>query len=896
MKSMNLPLCIVLCYASLLVPVGLFAKEHKGGDEKNTKLKTEYFKKGTLHLVNSSHQDIGWENAPDVCARNRAEKIMLPLLQRMAENEQYCFSVESALYLQEFLDLYPEKQEEVARYTREGRLDWGATYTQPYVGFYEGEALIRQTYLGRKWLKKRFPGCDFKSAWNVDVPGMTMQFPQILKKSGIPYYQISRFKKGFYDWKSPDGSSVIVVSTGQYSDYSGRILGAETESARTDTLIGLLNFWGDYHKRRNISPECLALLSQDCSTPVNYDVYIKDWNEKVKHTEYKNFPVLKYSTATSFMDALVANKKAAFDPVEGERPNVWLYIHGPTHHKAVAASREACRSLTAAEKFSTFEAWLDNSYANYPEARLQDAWKNAIYADHGWGGNQGVITDRLFRQKFEKARDTANDVAQEAMQRITRKINYNTNHLYAATVFNPLSWERTDPVIFSLDVEGRMHNRLKVVDEQGQDVPFQLTQNPKESVSCDEVLTFCFVAEKIPSLGYKTYYIVETEQVQTVSSTPDLPDYENQFYRMRLGNGGIQSLFDKELKSEVFETKRFKGGELFTMRSVGTGAGEFSEIQQPSLEDFDKLSNYQTPWTCVESGAVRDIFQTAVRFSDTQATIRISMYKTLKRIDYEIDLNGYVGKNWREYRLAFPMKQKQSKIAYECPMGVMEVGKGEMQGNAGDETIRPAYNVPSKSIHPREVQDWFSASDGEQTLTVGSDVAVFDWLDPTDSTNLSPILQPVLLSSRKSCHGLGNYYLQAGTHHYRFSLYSHAGDWKNGYQAGAQSNQFLGIVVTSRDSMGKGELAPALSFASVEGTDVIVSAVKKCEDDESVIVRCYNIGEKDVTPHFQFFRDIQHVEHTNLIEEEGRIIKSATTGFQFPLGHQSIETFKIHTK
>ena len=53
---------------------------------------------------------------------------------------------------------------------------------------------------------------------------------------------------------------------------------------------------------------------------------------------------------------------------------------------------------------------------------------------------------------------------------------------------------------------------------------------------------------------------------------------------------------------------------MFTVKSEGTGAGEFSDVQQPTLEGFDKLSNYSCAWNCVESGDVRDIFQTGAQF------------------------------------------------------------------------------------------------------------------------------------------------------------------------------------------------------------------------------------------------------------------------------------------
>jgi alpha-mannosidase len=235
---------------------------------------------------------------------------------------------------------------------------------------------------------------------------------------------------------------------------------------------------------------------------------------------------------------------------------------------------------------------------------------------------------------------------------------------------------------------------------------------------------------------------------------------------------------------------------------------------------------------------------------------------------------------------------KQAKVAYEVPMGVVEVGKDEIAGAAGYSKDTQIYDTPCKEVHPREVQDWFSASDGKNGLTISSDVAVFDWIDPTDNPENYPVLQPVLLASRKSCHGWGNYYLQPGDHSYSFSLYTHKGDWKNGRQSGTQSKQPLRVVV-SDPLKHSGSLPEQYSFASVTGKGVIVSTIKKCDDDDNVVLRCYDIEGKDTEAVFNFTFPVRSVSHTNIIEEEPSAMKSSGQGFSYKIGHHAIETFKL---
>jgi alpha-mannosidase len=156
------------------------------------------------------------------------------------------------------------------------------------------------------------------------------------------------------------------------------------------------------------------------------------------------------------------------------------------------------------------------------------------------------------------------------------------------------------------------------------------------------------------------------------------------------------------------------------------------------------------------------------------------------------------------------------------------------------------------------------------------------------------ILQPLLLASRKSCHDKGNYYLQPGNHSYRFSIYTHTGNWHNGYQCGTQSRQSLKAVVSNIDKQ-QGFLPEQQSFATLTGKGAVVSTIKKCEDDNSLVLRYYNIAGNNAEVTFELFKKIESVNHTNMIEEEPVPIKFSENNFSHKLGHHAIETFKIRT-
>ena len=113
-------------------------------------------------------------DTPDACRQFRINNCIVPALAMMDRDTNYCFSMECMLHLMEFIEAHPERREEIVKLTREGRLEWGATYNQPYESWLSGEDLVRQAYYGRRWLRKNLPGCDARVAFSLDVPGRAL--------------------------------------------------------------------------------------------------------------------------------------------------------------------------------------------------------------------------------------------------------------------------------------------------------------------------------------------------------------------------------------------------------------------------------------------------------------------------------------------------------------------------------------------------------------------------------------------------------------------------------------------------------------------------------------------------------------------------------------------------
>lgn len=827
-----------------------------------------------IHIIQSSHEDIAWMDSPQQCIENRDRHIVTPVLDRMKDDKDFKYNFEDTLILMEYLDRHPERKEEIHQFTLEGRLDWGALYNQPYEDVLTGEQLIREVYFGRKWFKKTFPGCDARVAWNVDVPGRPLQAQQILAKSGIQYLMISRHEEGMYQWYSPDGSSVLAYSPGHYGDHLRWFRGDTAEDAETiaDIIRKKDRLYKNFHETQSPQAPHPVLISSDAMGAADYTPLIKSWNElPAEISAGKLVPSNSFLFFEDYMDNQPQPKK-----ITGTRPNIWLYIMGPSHYQAVTAKRAAGRLLPAAETFSVVDGLLSGTLSDYPAAELDTAWRASIYPDHGWGGNKGHITDRVFQESLEKARDMAETILDKSLTVIAGRIQHEKKN--PVTVFNDLSWKRTGPVTIEL-----ADAAICIIDGAGAAVPHQIKPvNPGSGR-----IAVTFIAEDVPSLGYKTYYVEKGDPTLGRAQTAQKETHENEFYKITLGQGGLRGIYDKQLQREILQTKKYLGAEVFFGESVGNGAGEFADIQQPSMREFEKVSQHTPAFTDFRSGPVFTSFRLEQNLGHAVIQQEFVVYNTIKRIDCHVSIIDWDGTKNREFRMAIPVDMKQGKVTYEVPMGVVTVGEDEIEGAAGWR-----HTTPCALVHPREVQNFISVNDDDFGVTMSSCVSVFDWIDPTAPMASYPVLQPILLASRRSCHWVGNWYLQPGDHHYSFSILSHKSGWENGRKFGIEANYPFHTIIGA-PKHANANLPLEKSFASVSQDNVMISTIKKCEDDNSIIARLYDIEGKDSNVELTTFFDIKRAEHTNMIEEEGQTIPASGKTLKTKIGHHAIETFKL---
>ena len=838
-----------------------------------------YFQKGEIHLLQGSHQDIAWMDTPDYCRRERIEDIIIPALEMMKTDPDFTFEMEQTLNLMEFLEAYPDRKDEVIMRYKEGRFLWGATYNQPYEGLSSGEQLVRQTYFGRKWIRENLPGCDDFTASNMDVPGRALQMPQILKKSGIKRLFISRQAEGLYDWTSPDGTSVLTYSLGHYG-FEQSVLhffdrGVINAFNKVHERLGL---WNDYYATHHLSPCYAVLMSSDAAKPDSYSELINAWNDIASKSEIP-LPVMKYSTTDTYLGSVV-NGKSDVPDIYGERPDLWLYIHGPAHYDQTLDKREASVLLPAAEFYSAI-AYLNGG--RYPKAGLDRAWMASIYPDHGLGGKNGEITDAIFADSLAVGKNVGKAILRDALEEITSKVNGDKGDI---VVYNDLAWDRTS--MTEVLVKGNSQYVVKDCDNK---------VVPSETVVRGDSTFVRFMAD-VPSMGYSIYkaFPVRHSGAKPESSVRIGNNYcSNAYYDMVLGDGGIVSLFDKQLEKDVLVNEKFALGDIIDAEYQGNGAGEFLRITDLTVpaEGPERSGLHASDWHIVSNDSFSVTYENLYKDKFADIVQRITMYHGQKKIDFDIRIENFTGEHNRQYRIMFPlnMKTAASDICYEVPMAVSHVGKDELDMRPGGYTTFGSYLFHPSDSHPREILNFISANGNGFGFTMSSCVAVADWQDPSIDVSDYPVLQGVLLSSHKSCHWEGNWYHQTGTHEYHFSITTHPEGWKNGYASAVEEHHPLHTVIKQRKTR---DGSMDRSLLRISDPFVSVSAFKKADNEDALVLRLVEMEGVDKNVEVKLPVQARKVVRCNLIEDDEEVLPASGSTLKLSIGHNSIETYKIY--
>jgi alpha-mannosidase len=862
-----------------------------------------------IYLVLHSHSDLSWPGTPEF-STGRNVQAMKQSIEILKDYPEFKFSEEDVFVLQEFLRRYPSQTEEVRDLLQKNILECGAFYMGPSETLLGGEGLIRNIYLGKGWLKSKF-GLNTEFAWNVDVPGHTLQMPQILSKAGINNFIIWKIimrnnlnVTGYvgpplFRWQSPDGSTILVVSCPE-GYFAGYRLRSNNFNIVEEFINGFTKRQTARHNEFNLSPIIFMAEGVDCSVPdPQLVISTERWNEK-----YDN-PEIKLATANEYFEAVEDAEqkgKGKIQTIMGELPSWWDGTQS-VENTAFMLSRRGEYLLITAEKFSAINDLLLPGY-DYPQTAINEAWEGKQWVhEHNWGGTDGIISDAVKLANARNMYKLSDNLVSSTFGTLIQNIRCK-NRGIPLVVFNSLAWGRTDVVDHVVLIEEQGINELNLTDKNGNSVPSQiktLSTHPDGSIAMVNVIFEALV----PSLGYATFYLVEGKNKTTTSLTASSTKLENQFFNVEIDpkTGGITSIYDKVNKKEILNTSMYKGNELIALENLGVDEGE------EFTDKWWRMGDKPATVTLVESGPVRATVKVEGLILNSERIQEITLYASLPRIDLKTDLD-WDGTKEIQVNATFPFKVDNGRLTYEVPFGMVEYGKESPHAKACHPTVRAANN-------------WMNISNESMGITLATDVTPFDTKDridpqfhdakviegkmePTTYTmdrrgakeqsriNLQDpllletdfVLQPILLRSVFSIGDPDLYFTQEGKHSFRFSISTHKGELvpHNAVHRGWEHNSPL---IVMKGQSRSGSFADHNSFFEVSQPNIIMSILKKAEDGNGIVVRCYETDGKNSIITIQGPGEIRNAKRINIIEEELNQEDS------FPINNNKVEDIYI---
>lgn len=711
---------------------------------------------------------------------------------------------------------------------------------------------------------------------NADVPCVSYQMPQILKSAGVDYWLQGRIPLGYYYWQGLDGTIIPVYGLRYGWDLlnpkSGegwmRFIYSQEQNYPSQNLPEVFN----YDFNTDYIPPCPDLIPYVKEQNEGMKNFAADWNNHFTEKEKQiQPPVLKFTNPENMLKEVYSDPNINIETKKGEWPLTWAYYDEPSHRDALLIGRKAHNMLLSAEKLFSSLKQVDPSIT-YPKALFDSAWMANCWPDHGWGGNKGWQTDSIYVDHYERSYKMAQSLMQQSLQVLCKNISAKNTKQIPLVVYNSLNWKRTEPVHANITLPAGW-NGFAIKDNSGKMMPFELTE--KKSNQCEVV----FIAENIPSTGYKTYLLEQSKSIDSPVKSLTGDSIANSLIKIVFGKSGIKQITDKVLNRNYLRTEKFEAGEILQFSAPGNAWDDWTTHEDVNVEDFDKSTNHESKVIRFVETPVRYIREIQTKLNNFTSVTRYIVYKYSNDVDVEADIVDWNGTHNRELRMAFPFNIDQRQVSYEIPFGAVDYLKDEVdvsQWKNNSESGYAQYMSGGKVQLPfREALNWTNVSStiiGQYHEAFGcllaSDITVHLFEDQTANPVSYPVMQEVLLSTRRSLAWNPDYWNeQKGDHHYRMALYFHEGNWRYRYHDGIAFNYPLTACVVKSENT-KPSIEETQSFLSVAPSNLIVTTMKQSEDGKGTVVRFYEAEGKKCTATVKLGKAIKEAYKTNLIEYE----------------------------
>jgi alpha-mannosidase len=787
--------------------------------------------KADIHLTGNAHIDAAWL-WPWTETVEVVRQTFGTALQLMDEYPKYTYSQSAAAYDEWIEEKYPSEFNQIKQRVNQGRWEMvGGMWVEPDLNMPDGESQVRQLLVGKRYFQSRF-GVDVRIGWNPDSFGYNWQLPQIYKRSGVDYFvtqkmawnDTNQLPLKLFWWQAPDGSRVLTYFP---HDYVNEIepINMATAFARarqanpgTTEMMHLYGI-GDHGggpTRAMLDAGDRWLSPDKAYAQLNFGDAGSFFSAVEKNLDTAHAPVWNYKTLAA------GDTKLPQPPAGLWSLPVWndeLYFE---YHRGVMTSqanhkrnmRESEEEMLNAEKWSSL-AWLSGT--PYPATQLNEAWKKVLFNQfHDLAAGSGIsVIYKDAQRDYDMVRFTADAATSQASAAIASYIDTQSGSKgVPILVFNPLAWERTDLVDFTVQMPAAT-SAIEIVNAAGK------VLHAESSLQNPETHTFSVRAlvPEVPSLGYEMVFARPASAAKPaagVQVSADGHTLENEFVRVTVDpkNGCITSLLNKKSNFEAIAAGGC-GNQLQAFKDTPKDYdawnidAEFDKV----FTNLDMVDSVQL----TEHDALRAVLRVTRHWQASTFVQDITVYDGLPRVDIVTDIDWH--ERHKLLKAGFPLAATSSHATYEIPYGSIE---RPTTRNNSVETAK--FEVPALR--------WADLGDQQNGFSLINE-SKYGYDAKGNLLRLSLLRSPTWPDPEAD----------QGHQHFSYALYPHSGTWKEALtvRQGYDFNYHLSAMQVLPHS---GKLPGSFSFLKTEPDNVVVTAMKKTEDGDGLVVRFYEWAGK----------------------------------------------------
>jgi alpha-mannosidase len=821
-------------------------------------------KRSTIRADGNAHIDMAWL-WPWTETVEVVRNTFTDVLELMREYPDFVFTQSQAQTYAWIEEKYPQLFEQIRQRVHEGRWEpIGGMWVEPDLNLPDGESLVRQVLVGKRYFKEKF-GVEIRTGWNPDSFGYNWQLPQIYKKSGIDFFvtqkiswnETTRFPHKLFWWQAPDGSRLLTYFPHGYANSidPARMARDLAEYAPATGYPEMMYLYGVGDHGGGPTREMLDAAHRWQAADAAY-------------------PRLFFGAAQPYFDALAAKAASLKIPIWNDE--LYLEYHRGTYTTQAETkknNRTSERMMLDAEKWSSIAHLLGRAY---PQRDLETAWKKVLFNQFHdiLPGSAVAAVYRDASRDHAEVQRAAGDIAADALAAVAAYVKTDGGGI-PVLVFNPLSWPRTDVV--EADVQFPQSTRtVDVRDPQGRPALADVVSRDPAST----VVRVRFLADEVPGVGYKVFHVSSRQVVASRKAAAGAAaqgkkpwaslviagtTIENEFLRVRVdpATGCITSLFDKAHSREVL---------------APSACGNLLQAFADKPRDWDAwnidASFEDKKWDLAKADEVKVVEQTALRvsvrvvktFQQSSFTQLLSLSPGVARLDVRTQAD------WHEKHIlikaAFPLAVKSEVATFEIPYGSIQRPTTRRTPEEKAKFEVPALrwaDLSDQSGGMSLLNDSKYGYDAKDNVLRISLLRAPEWPDPT---------------------------ADQGAHQFTYSLYPHAGGWKDAatVRRGYELNYPLTAMAVTPHS---GQLPATHSFVELTPDSVVLTAMKKCEDDDAVLVRFYEWAGRQSDVRLKLAANATRAVETDLLEREQKELPVTAGVITIPTGPYEIKAVKV---